>query len=296
MQLDSKELYSLVELLDPALFPTVQHFERHRADVPGLNRLVHDLTLHGFPPPGEEPDEVIDRVAGWLDRDADEIAAELSAGEQSVGRVCENLASRHLLSEVLIRNRKKIIGGFMPRHAHRWEVNPTPAELEALKAVEEYVREGFARADRTNDMAVGFVMVIFQKLMASSIRALRVSLDRRRQRLENSAAKPALGKRRAGLIEDIEEGLDRDEFVAGLLDEVSAAYAEEAYELARLVELLDALSTDSKGDVLVEQLTEKFKQQCRAVVARHERIVGDQCGGCFQFARGAGVTSVADGG
>ena len=32
MQLDSKELYSLVELLDPALFPTVQHFERHRAD------------------------------------------------------------------------------------------------------------------------------------------------------------------------------------------------------------------------------------------------------------------------
>ena len=261
MQLDSKELYSLVELLDPALFPTVEHFERHRADVPGLSRLVHDLTLHGFPPPGEDPDEVIERVASWLGRDADEIAAELSAGEQSVAQVCENLASRHLLSEVLIRNRKKIIGGFMPRHAHRWEVNPTRDEVEALNAVEEYVREGFARADRTHDMAVGFVMVIFQKLMASSIRALRVSLDRRRKRLENSAVKPALGKRRAALIEDIEEGLDRDEFVAGLLDEVSAADAEEAHELARLVELLDALPTDSKGDVLVEQLIELAKQE-----------------------------------
>lgn len=261
MQLDSKELYSLVELLDPALFPTVQHFERHRANVPGLSRLVHDLTLHGFPPPGEDPDEVIDRVAGWLDRDADEIASELTAGEQSVARVCEDLASHHLLSEVLIRNRKKIIGGFMPRQAHRWEVDPTREELEALNAVEEYVREGFARADRTHDMAVGFVMVIFQKLMASSIQALRVSLDRRRQRLENNAAKPALGKRRAALIEDIEEGLDRDEFVAGLLDEVSAADAEEAHELARLVELLDALPTDSKGDVLVEQLTELAKQE-----------------------------------
>ncbi|MGY1793084.1 DEAD/DEAH box helicase [Geodermatophilus sp. SYSU D00525] len=261
MQLDSKELYSLVELLDPALFPTVQHFERHRADLPGLSRLVHDLTLHGFPLPGEDPEEIIARVAGWLDRDVDEIAAELSAGEQSVSQVCENLASRHLLSEVLIRNRKKIIGGFMPRQAHRWEVNPTPEELEALNAVEEYVREGFARADRTNDLAVGFVMVIFQKLMASSIRALRVSLDRRRRRLETSAAKPALGKRRAALIADIEDGLDRDEFVAGLLDEVAAADAEEAHELARLVELLDALSSDAKGDVLVEQLTELAKQE-----------------------------------
>ena len=122
----------------------------------------------------------------------DEIAAEPPPGEESVSQVCENLASRHLLSEVLIRNRKKIIGGFMPRQAHRWEVNLTPEELEALNAVEEYVREGFARADRTNDLAVGFVMVIFQKLMASSIRALRVSLDRRRRRLETSAATPAL--------------------------------------------------------------------------------------------------------
>ena len=137
MQLDSEELYSLVEMLDPALFPTAQHFERHRTDVPGLSRLVHELTLHGFPPPGEDAEEIIDRVAGWLDRDAGEIAAELSAGEESIARVCEKLASHHLLSEVLIRNRKKIIGGFMPRHAHRWEVNPTPEELAALNAVED---------------------------------------------------------------------------------------------------------------------------------------------------------------
>lgn len=259
MQLDSKELYSLIEMLDPALFPTVEHFERHRADVPGLSRIVHDLSHHGFPPPGEDPETLIELVAGWLDRDVEEVAAELAAGETSVAAICENLASRHLLSEVLIRNRKKIIGGFMPRQAHRWEVDPTPEELAALNAVEEYVREGFARADRTNDMAVGFVMVIFQKLMASSIRALRVSLDRRRQRLESSAAKPSLGKRRAALIDDIEEGLDRDEFVAGLLDEVSAADAEEAQELVRLVKLLDALPTDSKGDVLVQQLTDLAK-------------------------------------
>lgn len=219
MQLDSRELFSLVELLDPALFPTVEHFERHRASVPGLSRLVHDLTSYGFPLPDENPVEVIERVAAWLGRDVDSVATDLAGGEASIGRVCDDLASRHLLSEILIRNRKKMIGGFMPRQAHRWEVDLTDQERLALNAVEAYVREGFARADRTHDMAVGFVMVIFQRLMASSIRALRVSLDRRRQRLEGNAAAPVLRKRRAALVEELEEGLERDEFVATLLDE-----------------------------------------------------------------------------
>ncbi|MDP9409672.1 MAG: SNF2-related protein [Actinomycetota bacterium] len=254
MQLDSRELFSLVELLDPALFPTVQHFERHRQQVPGLSRLVHDLTSYGFPPPSEDPEELVSKVAGWLGQEADEVSVRLASGEEEVALLCEELTARHLLSQVLIRNRKKVIGGFMPRQAHRWEVELSLEELRALNAVEEYVREGFSRADRTHDQAVGFVMVIFQKLMASSIRALRVSLDRRRDRLEQAAAAPALRKRRAALVADLEEGLERDAFVAELLDEVAAADSQEAHELARLVELLDAVPTDSKADTLVRQL------------------------------------------
>ena len=52
MQLDSGELYSLIEMLDPAIFPTDEHFDRHLSQVPGLSRLVHELTEHGFPPSG----------------------------------------------------------------------------------------------------------------------------------------------------------------------------------------------------------------------------------------------------
>ncbi|MGH4015562.1 MAG: AAA family ATPase [Pseudonocardiaceae bacterium] len=74
MQLDSRELYSLVEILDPALFPTVEHFDQHRRQVPGLSRLVHDLTEHGFPLPDQEPASVIERVASWLD--IDQVATE----------------------------------------------------------------------------------------------------------------------------------------------------------------------------------------------------------------------------
>jgi ATP-dependent helicase HepA len=256
MQLDSGELYSLIEILDPALFPTEEHFHQHRARVPGLSRLVHELSEHGFPPPHDEPEDVIGRVASWLAIDEDEAERRLRGDGESVASVCADLSAHHLLSEVLIRNRKKIVGGFMQRHAHRWQVDLSEGERRALNAVETYVRDGYARAQRTNDSAAGFVMVIFQKLMASSIRALRMSLDRRRGRLEESAASPSLGKKAKAMIADLEDRLEDDEFIGALLDELAAADAEEAGELMRLVEMLDAVPTDSKADTLVIQLQE----------------------------------------
>lgn len=266
MQLDSGELYSLVELLDPALFPTEEHFDIHRSQVPGLSRLVHELSEHGFPIPDDDPDLVVDRVASWLDLTETEAEKRLSAGDESIKGLCGELSARHLLSEVLIRNRKKIVGGFMPRHAHRWEVELSAHERTALNAVEAYVREGYARAERTNDSAYGFVMVIFQKLMASSIRALRTSLDRRRGRLEKSSASPTLTKKTRAMLEDLGERLENDDYVNALLDEFAAADAEEAAELGRLVELLDAVPTDSKADTLVAQLQELERHDAAAKV------------------------------
>lgn len=256
MQLDSGELYSLIELLDPALFPTEEHFNEHRSELPGLNRLVQELTEGGFPTANDDPDLVVTRVAAWLAID-DEVAAErLRAGQDSVNKLCSELSAKHLLSEVLIRNRKKVVGGFMPRQAHRWQVELTEGERRALNAVEAYVRQGYARAERTNDAAVGFVMVIFQKLMASSIRALRTSLDRRRERLEKSAGAPSLKRNTKAMIPDIEDQLENDEFISTLLDQVAAADAQEAADLKVLVELLDSVRTDSKADTLVQQLQE----------------------------------------
>ncbi len=266
MQLDSGELYSLVELLDPALFPTEEHFDHHRSKVPGLSRLVHELSEHGFPIPDDDPDLVIERVASWLDLTEAEAETRLVAGDESIKGLCDELSARHLLSEVLIRNRKKIVGGFMPRHAHRWEVELSAHERTALNAVEAYVREGYAKVEGTKDSTYGFVMVIFQKLMASSIRALRTSLDRRRGRLEKSSATPTLTKKTKAMLEEFGERLENDDYVNALLDEFAAADAEEAAELGRLVELLDAVPTDSKADTLVAQLQELEKHDAAAKV------------------------------
>jgi SNF2 family DNA or RNA helicase len=254
MQLDSSELYSLIEILDPALFPTVQHFNARRADLPALSRLVHDLTDGNFPLAETDEMSLVSRVARWLDISKDEASRRLNGGETSIEQLCSDLSARHLLSEVLIRNRKKVVGGFMPRQAHRWEVELSAAERTALEAVESYVRDGYSKAVRTNDNAAGFVMVVFQKLMASSIRALRTSLDRRQQRLDAAATTPVLSKRSQARLQEFEVRLADDEFVGALLDEIAAADKEEAAELKELVNLLDAVPTDSKADVLVRQL------------------------------------------
>jgi SNF2 family DNA or RNA helicase len=256
MQLDSGELYSLIEMLDPALFPTVQHFDRHRSLVSGLSQLVHELTEHGYSSPHQGEQDIVERVAQWLETDDASARERLIGGRESLARVCADLSARHLLSEILIRNRKKVVGGFMPRQAYRWEVQLSDEERRALAAVVVFVRDGYARADRTNDQAVGFVMVIFQKLMASSIRALWTSLSRRAERLRKIASAPSVPRRARAVIAGIEDRLDQDEFISALLDEVAVADAEEAADLERLVSMLDQVPTDSKADTLVAQLRE----------------------------------------
>ena len=187
MQLDMHELYSLVELLDPALFPSEERFESHRRAVPGLSRLVEKLSHHGFPIPDEEPDTTVRQVADWLEVDERAARRRLTSGAEERDRLTSELADRHLLSEVLIRNRKAVVGGFMPRLASRWEVELTPEETEALQAVEDYVQYGFQLAEGANDTPIGFVMVTFQKLMASSIAAIRKSLGRRWEKVRRMA-------------------------------------------------------------------------------------------------------------
>lgn len=256
MQLDSSELYSLVEILDPALFPTAERFEAHRAAVPGLSRLVHDLTENGYPIPGHTNKDVIDRVARWLNTTAEDASARLTAGAASLEALCEELSSRHLLSQILIRNRKKLVGGFMPRTAHRWQVELSKEERVALQAVESYVLEGYARSKVTKNTAIGFVMTIFQKLMASSIRALRNSLAKRQQRLETGTGLTATRKATGARVAEAHDQIEDDNLASDVITELALDDAQEAAELKLLVDLLDAIPTDSKADALVRHLQE----------------------------------------
>ena len=260
MQLDTHELYSLVELLDPALFPSEEHFERHRREAPGLSRLAELLSLHGFPLPDEDPDVTVEQVSGWLELDEDTARQRLTAGLEEREALVAELADRHLLSEVMIRNRKSEVGGFMPRVASRWDVELTVEERTALEAVEEYVQYGFQLAEGARNSAFGFVMVTFQKLMASSIAAIRESLSKRRERVRSVGTQPSAS------AAELEEKLDYDHDASEVIAAVDGAPSAELILLDRAIESLNRVRIDSKARVLVGQLPRLFDDDPNAKV------------------------------
>ena len=260
MQLHTHELYSLVEILDPTLFPSEEDFEQHRRATPGLSRLVESLSHRVFPVPGQDEEETaqtVEQVAEWLEMDALEVRGRLSAGQDELQEIADKLADKHRLSEVLIRNRKVLVGGFMPRTAFRWEVDLSPEERDALQAVEDYVRFGYQFAADTN--ANGFLMVISQKLTASSIAAIRQSLLRRREKVQ---AIPAAGNASA---DDMEEMLDEDSNASDVVEMGATIASRAAEELLLLDNAIGALNdvgeTDSKARVLVDRLNDLFREQ-----------------------------------
>ena len=274
MQLDTHELYSLVELLDPALFPSEEDFERHRKEAPGLSRLAENLSRHGFPLPDEDPAVTVGQVTRWLELDEDTACERLSAGPEERDALVAELADQHLLSEVLIRNRKTVVGGFMPRVASRWNVELTDEEQAALEAIEDYVQYGFQVAEGAGNRALGFVMVIFQKLMASSIAAIKESLSKRRERVKNAGPQPSSSGT------ELEERLDYDDDATDVIGAAGSGSSDESLvELAlldRAIRSLDSVSVDSKASVLVGQLAKLFDEDPNAKVLLFTQFRGTQ--------------------
>jgi ATP-dependent helicase HepA len=252
MQLHRFELYSLIELLDPALFPTFESFEDHTDALAGLNATAESVRRWPTLEAGER-EETLDELSAWLERSEPALQNEL---EDMASRddLVEALREKHLLSNVMIRNRKKVVGGFQPRVAALWPVELTEQERLAYDATSEYARTGFARARAAKNNALGFLMVTFQKLNTSSSYALRQSLLRRIEKLEGGM-RP---KSREVNVEDsdieerpVEEALDD---ILGATDHSDELTRMEIAELESIVRLLDRIQLDSKAQVLIERL------------------------------------------
>jgi SNF2 family DNA or RNA helicase len=261
MQLHPFELYSLIELLDPTLFPSYEDFDEHRLSLAGLNAAVDAVRQWQNLSASAKKTTTAD-AARWLDRDAAAIGKALASAEARE-RLIEDLLGRHRLSEAMIRNRKAIVGGFMPRVASVWEVDLTPQEWEAYEAVTNYARTGYARSQETKNNALGFLMATFQKLNCSSSLALRRSLLRRIDKLEQ------------GLVSKHGPPPDEDEVaeltVAEALDDVLGVQfrertEQEIEELRWIVALLERIDRDSKTEVLLDRLAEIVEREADAKV------------------------------
>jgi len=124
------------------------------------------------------------------------------------------------------------------------------AEKALYEAVTEYVREGYARALRERSYGAGFLMVLFQRLVTSSTRAIRRALERR---LEVISGEMLSRQQQLLLEEEYDEMIHLVGSMQGERSEV-----EGLIELARVAE---AAGLNAKAEALLDLLVEVERQE-----------------------------------
>ena len=148
---------------------------------------------------------------------------------------------------------------FTRRITHTAGFDIAGTELDLYHAVSRFIKRQSARAAEQGDTAraraVGFLMALYQRRLASSARAIRRSLENRARRLENNLQNPqTLDRNRGpGNIPDLEDLAD---------DELAEA------DRIRLENQLDAFTmADRAADEIRSEIAElkDFALQAQAV-------------------------------
>ena len=161
------------------------------------------------------------------------------------------LVSRHT-RELLRRYRKAglLDARIADRSVEDRFLEMTAAERDLYNAVERYISTTYDRASASQRRAVGFVMTIYRRRLASSCRALRNTLRRRLDAAEGRApAEPAAWNedRSDDELSEAAHAMDADDLEKA---EREALAVEEASEIRALLEMVERLPPDGKLDEL----------------------------------------------
>lgn len=277
MQLHPFELFSLIEILDPVLFPTYEDFEQHRSsEVKSINEVISNLRqFDSLSVPvkielAKNLQRMIRLQSSGPHRRLEDLLSELDRTEYR-DQIIDELERSHRLSRVLIRNRKKVVGGFTEREPKTVLVELTEEERQAYERVTDWVRSEYREAVAADNHAVGFAMVIFQQLLTSSRHALMRSLERRMEKLRDKYLEkveeellPEIATVDVGDLEDIGEedelmGAGAKSYVhEAVLEESDSAVRREIETVRELHDRLASIETDSKLAQLLQALKEIF--------------------------------------
>lgn len=135
-------------------------------------------------------------------------------------------------------------------------------QLKLYKAVTDYVVNGFNLAQQTKNTSYGFVMLLFQRMMSSSTKAILDAMQKRVERLTGARQ----GVNKDNIINNLDdygfEGqmeLDFEEKVLWIVEEAQANYDTEVSILEGLIrDAKDTIDTetDAKVDYLLKRLVE----------------------------------------
>ncbi len=268
MQLDAFELFSLIQLLDPAMFPKYANFTAFKEKVMQYNFLIRDFSK--FPRMNvfeknfmaELVEELLpktSRFAGSSDAIKRTLMGRVPALKDEITSI---VREKHLLSKIMIRNKKKhAFRGFLPKRLTKIVlVQPTKEELEVYHAIRLYITNVYQRSLQEGNNATGFVMVVFQRLLASSHFALRKTVQDRIAKLREVQVK--LLSLRANVEQDAAT-MTEEEFQAKIneIERKTTAVDEDVPLLTDYHAKLVALNHDSKASALVDLIKDISKDE-----------------------------------
>lgn len=142
-------------------------------------------------------------------------------------------------------------------------VEMTAPERAVYDAVEDYISDVYQAASPDKKTAVGFLMTVYRRRVASSFYALKKTLEDRWKRLqERDRARLAAGD---ALPLVLDEDLSQDERVDEIMDtddasklEAKGLSVEERDKITEMLKSVTQLGPDTKARVLVEWLQEKL--------------------------------------
>jgi superfamily II DNA or RNA helicase len=144
---------------------------------------------------------------------------------------------------------------FKPRQTRLIPVAWTPphaGQNQLYEAVTEYVREGYNQALKEKRSYIGFLMILMQRLVTSSTRAIRTTLTRRLEVLEQPEEQLSLFP---ALSQEEWSDLDGQEQIDTLVKTRFTALKNERAEVERLLALAERTETagpDAKAEALLE--------------------------------------------
>ena len=182
------------------------------------------------------------------------------------GTPLRSLMSRHTRHLLRAYHQKGLLGSPIARRAVTdMLVQLTAAERQLYEDVENYISATYEKAPAGKRNAVGFVMTVYRRRLASSFHALRQTLQNRLERILN----PKIREDDLRLEEDVSQ--DEQVLEAMAAPDVAelegkSVQFEQTGQIQILLKAIAKLGTDTKARVLVEQLGKLFRQGCDAVL------------------------------
>ncbi|MFX1344068.1 MAG: SNF2-related protein [Promethearchaeota archaeon] len=188
LQLNSFELYSLIELIHPETFSSYSDFEHFRKNLPFINLLITNINqidkLNNF-----EVKSTLKLLKNlrYVNKNStdNEVLSKLNDESFKIN-LFKKIEADHTLSKLIIRNRKKNIfqEEFLnKRIVNTIIVNPTREELDVYNEIRLYLAQIYNSSISTKNVGLGFVITTLQKLLTSSKYAILKSLERRLEQI-----------------------------------------------------------------------------------------------------------------